>query len=151
MLQHPHPPPPHPTPPHPTPPHPPHPSPHPHPCPRTPLPPTPHPNPPHPNPTLCATFSSLSADTLPFSGVYMSCQDFCTEYLLRTFPFHYPICKQHVIPIVQHLHVVFSSFLLTTIQQLFDLIFPLPAMYVDRGHHHLSLLEFASMEELMMQ
>ena len=42
----------------------------------------------------------------------MSCQDFCTVCLLRTFPSHYSICKQHVIPAVQHLHIVFSCFLL---------------------------------------
>ena len=42
----------------------------------------------------------------------MSCQDFCTVCLLRTFPSHYSICKQHVIPVVQHLHVVFSCFLI---------------------------------------
>ena len=41
----------------------------------------------------------------------MSCQDFCTVCLLRTFPSHYCICKQHVIRAVQHLHVVFSCFL----------------------------------------
>ena len=28
----------------------------------------------------------------------MSCQDFCTLSLLRTFPSHYSTCKQHVIP-----------------------------------------------------
>ena len=37
----------------------------------------------------------------------MPCQDFCTVCLLRTFPSHFSICKQHVIPAVQHLHVVF--------------------------------------------
>ena len=42
----------------------------------------------------------------------MSCQDFCTVCLLRTFPSHYSICKQHVILVVQHLHVVFSCFLI---------------------------------------
>ena len=41
----------------------------------------------------------------------MSCQDFCTVCLLRTFPSYYSICKQHVIPAVPHLHVVFSCFL----------------------------------------
>ena len=41
----------------------------------------------------------------------ISCQDFCTVCLLRTFPSYYSICKQHVIPAVQHLHVVFSYFL----------------------------------------
>ena len=41
----------------------------------------------------------------------LSCQDFCTVRLLRTFPSHYSICKQHMIPVVQHLHVVFSCFL----------------------------------------
>ena len=44
----------------------------------------------------------------------MSCQDFCTVCLLRTFPSHYSICKQHVIPVV-HLHVVFSCFLFVMI------------------------------------
>ena len=39
-----------------------------------------------------------------------SCQVFCTVCLLRTFPCHYSICRQHVIPVVQHLHVVFSCF-----------------------------------------
>ena len=34
----------------------------------------------------------------------------CTGCLLRTFPSHYSICKQHVIPDFQHLHVVFSCF-----------------------------------------
>ena len=38
----------------------------------------------------------------------MSCQDLCTVCLLRTFPSHYSICKQHVIRAVQHLHVIFS-------------------------------------------
>ena len=42
----------------------------------------------------------------------MSCQDFCTMCLLRTFPSHYSLCKQHVISAVQHLHVVFSCFLI---------------------------------------
>ena len=42
----------------------------------------------------------------------MSCQDFCTVCLLRTFPSHYSICKQHVVPAVQYLHVVFSCFLI---------------------------------------
>ena len=42
----------------------------------------------------------------------MSCQDFCTVCLMRTFPSHYSICKQHVIPAGQHLHVVFSFFLI---------------------------------------
>ena len=42
----------------------------------------------------------------------MFCQDFCTVRLLRTFPSHYSICKQHVIPVVQHLHVVFYCFLI---------------------------------------
>ena len=42
----------------------------------------------------------------------MSCQDFCTVCLLRTFPSHYSICKQHVIPAVQHIHFVFSCFLI---------------------------------------
>ena len=42
----------------------------------------------------------------------MSCQDFCTVCLLKTFPPHYSICKQHMIPAVQHLHVVFSCFLI---------------------------------------
>ena len=41
----------------------------------------------------------------------MPCQGFCTVCLLRTFPSHYSICKLHVIPAVQHLHVVFSCFL----------------------------------------
>ena len=41
----------------------------------------------------------------------MSCEDFCTVCLFRTFPSHYSICKQHV-PAVQHLHVVFSCFLI---------------------------------------
>ena len=41
----------------------------------------------------------------------MSWQDFCTVCLLRTFPSHYSICKQHVIPDVQRLHV-FSCFLI---------------------------------------
>ena len=36
----------------------------------------------------------------------------CTVCLLRTFPSHYSICKQHVIPAVHHLHVVFSCFLI---------------------------------------
>ena len=40
----------------------------------------------------------------------MSCQDFCTVCLLRFVPSHYSICKQHVIPAVQDLHVVFSCF-----------------------------------------
>ena len=31
----------------------------------------------------------------------------CTVCLLRTFPSHYSICKQRVIPGVQHLHVVY--------------------------------------------
>ena len=35
---------------------------------------------------------------------------FGTVCLLRTFPSRYSICKQHVIPDVQHLHVVFSFF-----------------------------------------
>ena len=38
----------------------------------------------------------------------MSCQGFCTVCLLKTFPSQYSICKQHVIPDVQRLHVVFS-------------------------------------------
>ena len=42
----------------------------------------------------------------------MSCQDFCTVCLLRTFPSHYSICKQHVIPVVHDVHVVFSCFLI---------------------------------------
>ena len=42
----------------------------------------------------------------------MSCQDFYTVCLLRTFPSHYSICKQHLIPATQHLHVVFSCFLI---------------------------------------
>ena len=42
----------------------------------------------------------------------MSCQDFCTVCLLRTFPSHYSSCKQHVIPVVQYLHVVFYCFLI---------------------------------------
>ena len=42
----------------------------------------------------------------------MSCQDFCTVCLLRTFPSHNSICKQHVIPAVQHLHVACSCFLI---------------------------------------
>ena len=48
-----------------------------------------------------------------YDRVDMSCQDFCTVCLLRTFPCHYSICKQHVIPAVQHLHAhaVFSCFL----------------------------------------
>ena len=41
----------------------------------------------------------------------MSCEEFCKVCLLRTFPSHYSICKQHVIPAVQRLHVVFSCFL----------------------------------------
>ena len=41
----------------------------------------------------------------------MYCQDFCTVCLLRTFSSHYSICKQHMIPVVQHLHVVFLVFL----------------------------------------
>ena len=41
---------------------------------------------------------------------HMFCQDFCTVCLLITFPSHYS--KQHVIPAVQHLHVVFSCFLI---------------------------------------
>ena len=41
----------------------------------------------------------------------ISCQDFCTVCLLRTFPSHHSICKQHVIPAVQHLHALFSCFL----------------------------------------
>ena len=37
----------------------------------------------------------------------------CTVCLLRTCPSHYSICKQqHVIPAVQHLHAVFSCFLI---------------------------------------
>ena len=43
----------------------------------------------------------------------MSCQHYCTVCLLRTFPSHYSICKQHVIPTVQHLHVLFSCFLIS--------------------------------------
>ena len=35
----------------------------------------------------------------------------CFLCLLKTFLSHYSICKQHVIPAVQHLHVVFSCFL----------------------------------------
>ena len=41
----------------------------------------------------------------------MSCQDFCTLCLLRTFPSHYSFCKRHVIPAAEHLHDVFSCFL----------------------------------------
>ena len=42
----------------------------------------------------------------------MSCQDFCTVCLLRIFPSHYSICKQHVIAAVQHLHIVLYCFLI---------------------------------------
>ena len=42
----------------------------------------------------------------------ISCQDFCTVYMLGTFPSHFSICKQHVISAVQHLHVVLSCFLI---------------------------------------
>ena len=42
----------------------------------------------------------------------ITCQDLCTMCLLRTFPSRYSICKQHVIPAVQHLYVVFSCFLI---------------------------------------
>ena len=82
--------------------------------------------------SLRATFSSLRAESLQtpyhfqlcndyfdipkglcrYDRDDMSCQDFSTVCLLRTFPSHYSICKQHVIPAVQHLYVVFSCFLI---------------------------------------
>ena len=47
-----------------------------------------------------------------YHSVDMYCQDFCTVCLLRNVPSHYSIGKQHVIPAVQHLYVVFSCFLI---------------------------------------
>ena len=56
-------------------------------------------------PTSCVVMIETDRDD-------MSCKDFCTVCLLRTFPSHHSICKQHVIPAVQPLHVVFSCFLI---------------------------------------
>ena len=85
-------------------------------------------SPPPPAPPMRAAFSSWVQTPYPFQlcktivtswkGLCgydrddMSCQDFCTVCLLRTFPSHYSICKQHVIRAAQHLHVVFSCFLI---------------------------------------
>ena len=85
-------------------------------------------SPPPPPPPMRAVFSSWVQTPYPFQlcktivtswkGLCgydrddMSCQDFCTLCLLITFPSHYSICKQHVIRAVQHLHVVFSCFLI---------------------------------------
>ena len=94
--------------------------------------------PPHPHPTTTTTtimkhfaacniqfpecrrltlLSCVMTILTSWKGLYgydrddMSCQDFCTVCLLRTFPSHYSICKQHMILVVQHLHV-FSCFLI---------------------------------------
>ena len=63
----------------------------------------------------------------------MSCQDFCTVCLLRSSPAHYSIYKQHVIPAVQHLHVVFSCFLIFVTISLFgNTVVRVLLYYVDR-------------------
>ena len=61
---------------------------------------------------LCKTIVTSWKGLCGYDRDDMSCQDFCTVCLLRTFPSHYSICKQHVIRAVQHLHVVFSCFLI---------------------------------------
>ena len=62
----------------------------------------------------------------------MSCQDFCSVCLLRTFPSHYPICKQHAIPAVQHLHVVFSCLFCVIISLIGNTIVRVLSYSVDR-------------------
>ena len=68
---------------------------------------------------LCKTILTSWKDLCGYDIDDMSCQDFCTVCLLRTFPSHYSICKQHVIHAVQHLHVVFSCF------HIFEMISPI--------------------------
>ena len=64
----------------------------------------------------------------------MSCQDFCTVLSVEDFfPSHYSICKEHVIPAVQHLHVVFSCFLnFVMISLIGNTIVGVLLYYVDR-------------------
>ena len=61
---------------------------------------------------LCNDYFDILKGLCHYHSVDMYCQDFCTVCLLRTFPSHYSIGKQHVIPAVQHLYVVFSCFLI---------------------------------------
>ena len=61
---------------------------------------------------LCKTIVTSWKGLCGYDRDDMSCQDFCTVCLLRTFPSHYSICKQHVIRAAQHLHIVFSCFLI---------------------------------------
>ena len=61
---------------------------------------------------LCNDYFDILKGSSRYDRDDMSCQDFCTVCLLRTFPSHHFICKQHVIPAVQHLYFVFSCFLI---------------------------------------
>ena len=62
--------------------------------------------------TLCSCVMTILTSWKGLCGYErddMSCQDFCTMCLLRTLTTsHYSICMLHVIPVVQHLNVVFS-------------------------------------------
>ena len=61
---------------------------------------------------LCKTIFTSWKGLCGYDRDDMSCQDFCTMCMLRTVPSHFSICKWHVIRAVQHLHVVFSCFLI---------------------------------------